>query len=166
MGEIIVRKPDPVVSVLELFSSICRCCYSVCCRLGGQASHVLSNNAAHSAYDTYVAAGPVAETEVTAAQQLFSGGDYKKAARNLEAAVKLEPARRAGSWIEFGRNLDERLAEGSAFPSLDQRRAEGPISPINGDRSNRSPGPCRYTLIECCSIRPTDAGWICPKCRS
>jgi Flp pilus assembly protein TadD len=80
------------------------------------------NSRTHSAYDTYAANTPSAQVQVTAAQQLFSQGDYKKAARRLEAALKTEPEN-SGLLDELG-VIYERMAEGSSFPSGRQGRAE------------------------------------------
>lgn len=74
------------------------------------------------AYDTYAARTPAAEVQVMAAQQLFSQGDYKRAAKRLEIALKEEP-KNSGLLDELG-VIYERLGEGSAFPSINQRRAE------------------------------------------
>ncbi len=74
------------------------------------------------AYDTYAASTPAAQVQVTAAQQLFSSGDYNRAARRLEIALRVEP-KNSGLLDELG-VIYERLSEGSAFPSVNQRRAE------------------------------------------
>jgi Flp pilus assembly protein TadD len=74
------------------------------------------------AYDTYAASTPSAQFEVKAAQQLFSQGDYKRAARTLEIVLREEPGN-SGLLDELG-IIYERLAETSAFPSISQGRAE------------------------------------------
>jgi hypothetical protein len=81
-----------------------------------------ANSPTHSAYDTYAAHSPSAQVQVVAAQQLYSDGDYNKAARRLEAAVKEEPGN-SGLLDELG-VIYERIAEGAAIPSFNQGRAE------------------------------------------
>ncbi|MGA8598925.1 MAG: hypothetical protein WB676_29765 [Bryobacteraceae bacterium] len=75
-----------------------------------------------SAYDTYAASTPAAQVQVSAAQELFSHGDYNRAAQRLKIALKAEPDN-SGLLDELG-VIYERLAEGSAFPSINQRRSE------------------------------------------
>lgn len=102
---------------------LCLCASVFISSTAGQTAHALSSGATHSSYDTYAASTPAAQTEVAAAQKLFSNGEYKDAARKLQSAVKIEP-HNSGLLDDLG-TIYERMAEGSAFPSLDQRRAAG-----------------------------------------
>lgn len=90
--------------------------------LKGQTTSIHSDRGSRSAYDTYAASTPATEAEVTAAQRAFSDGDYKRAAKRLRAAIAAEP-NNSGLLDEMG-VIYQRLAESSAFPSLNQRRAE------------------------------------------
>ena len=91
-----------------------------------------------AAYNTYDATLPSARVEAAAAQQLFSSGDYKRAARKLEIALKEEP-RNSGLLDELGLTY-ERLAESSSFPSVNQGRADKMFRrSIAADRSDPRP---------------------------
>jgi Tfp pilus assembly protein PilF len=86
---------------------------------------------------------PLERPAIASARKMFLNGDYKKATKTLEAAVKKEP--------QNSRLLDElglayeRLAEQAAFPSRKQGQAETFFRrAITADSNN--PGPLRHLI--------------------
>lgn len=80
---------------------------------------------------------------ITVARQMFLNGDYKKATKTLESAVKKEP-QNSGLLDELGLAY-ERLAEQTAFPSRNQGRAETSFRrAIAADATN--PQPVRHLI--------------------
>lgn len=66
---------------------------------------------------------PLNRPAIVVARQMFLNGNYRKATKTLEAAVKKEP-QNSGLLDELGLAY-ERLAEQAAFPSRNQGKAEG-----------------------------------------
>lgn len=83
------------------------------------------------------------KSPVIMARQMFLNGDFKKATKTLEAAVKKDP-KNSGLLDELGIAY-ERLAEQAAFPSRNQGKAETVFRRAMAADAN-NPAPVRHLI--------------------